>query len=125
MTEEDVREKISRWKEKYENLLSSTEGRKEREDSFVVFKAGGIDVALCKGCGAEIKFIKTPAGKWMPVNIRPVKVIPDEEGKFYVTSDGRVIKARPAERGEEGSVSAFIPHWATCPKFQNFKKAKK
>lgn len=91
----------------------------------IIFSAGGIDVALCKGCGAEIKFIKTPAGKWMPVNIRPVKVIPDEEGKFYVTSDGRVIKARPAERGEEGSVSAFIPHWATCPKFQNFKKAKK
>lgn len=24
MTEEEVREKISRWKEKYENLLSST-----------------------------------------------------------------------------------------------------
>lgn len=39
MTEEEVREKISRWKEKYENLLSSTEGRKEREDSFIVFKS--------------------------------------------------------------------------------------
>lgn len=35
MTEEEVREKISRWKEKYENLLSSTEGRNEREDSFI------------------------------------------------------------------------------------------
>ena len=39
MTEEEVREKISRWKEKYENLLSSTEGRNEREDSFIVFRS--------------------------------------------------------------------------------------
>ena len=39
-------------------------------------------------------------GKAMPVDADPIKV---------VTSDGRMI-------------TAYVPHWATCPKAKEFKK---
>ena len=60
-------------------------------------------MSICKGCGAPIRFIKTPAGKSMPVNETPQK---------YVTEAGEVV-------------TGYTPHWATCPKAQEFRKAKK
>lgn len=45
-------------------------------------------VCECRGCGIEIRWEKTPANKWTPVNL-----------------DG-------------------TPHWGTCPKAKDFKKAK-
>lgn len=55
----------------------------------------------CRGCGEEIEWIETVNGKKMPVN--PGKIV-------VVTSKGEVVTGQ-------------IPHWATCPKAQDFKKA--
>lgn len=54
----------------------------------------------CKGCGKEIEWIRTEAGKQMPVDPDPVTV---------VLKDGRVVRG-------------YIPHWATCEKAQEFKR---
>ena len=54
----------------------------------------------CRGCGIYIEWIKTKAGKDMPV---------DPEGATIITEDGEVKKG-------------FIPHWVTCPKADNFRK---
>lgn len=47
----------------------------------------------CKSCGEPIDWVKTPAGKNMPVDLDQVTV---------VTKDGQVVVGR-------------TPHWATCP----------
>lgn len=83
----------------------------------------------CKSCGAEIKFIRSPVGNWMPVNAAPVKVIPvSAHGKSYVTEDGNVIKAVPAEDnplfGQEDVVTAYVSHFATCPASARYRKDK-
>lgn len=56
----------------------------------------------CKGCGAEINWIKTSKGKSMPV---------DPEMTTIITMGGVIYKG-------------FIPHWATCPESSEFKKGK-
>lgn len=54
----------------------------------------------CKGCGAEIVWIKTPNGKMMPCNAEKTTI---------VTVEGQTI-------------TGHIPHWATCPKSKTFKE---
>lgn len=57
-------------------------------------------MATCKACGKVIKFIKTENGKAMPV---------DETLITIVTDEGKVVRGR-------------IPHWATCPQANRFRK---
>ena len=54
----------------------------------------------CTGCGADIRWIKTVKGKSMPCNIEEVTII-TKVGSIY--------------RG-------FTPHWATCPKADEFRR---
>jgi hypothetical protein len=62
---------------------------------------------ICKGCGAEIKWIKTGAGKHMPIDAVPVKV--------YVKL---TILGEESWRFVEG----FVPHWATCLDADKFRR---
>lgn len=59
-------------------------------------------MSKCKGCGAEIVWIKTPAGKAMPCDPNKVIIVTDE--------------------GE--TVAGYTPHWASCPAAKRFKQAK-
>lgn len=52
------------------------------------------------GCGVYIEWVKTTAGKSMPV---------DPAGVTIVTKEGETVRG-------------YIPHWATCPKANQFKK---
>ena len=54
----------------------------------------------CKGCQAEIIWIKTVNGTNMPCNAEKTTVV--------------------TESGE--TVIGHIPHWATCPAVKTFKK---
>ncbi len=56
-------------------------------------------MSTCKGCGREIEWIRTEAGKQMPVDPGPVMV---------VLRDGRVVRG-------------YIPHWVTCEKAEQFR----
>jgi hypothetical protein len=55
--------------------------------------------AICKGCGAEIAFVKSQAGKMIPVNARYTTV---------VTDDGTTVRGR-------------VSHFATCPRAEQFR----
>jgi hypothetical protein len=58
----------------------------------------------CKGCNEEIHFINSQkTGKPIPCNLGAVTV---------VTRDGQTVQG-------------FIPHFATCPKAADFRKAGK
>jgi hypothetical protein len=56
--------------------------------------------SVCQGCGIYIEWIKTEAGKNMPVDPKEISLI---------NREGEVVKG-------------FMPHWATCPKAKDFKK---
>lgn len=57
-------------------------------------------MANCRGCGAEIIWFKTKNDKSMPCDANKVTII--------------------TENGE--TVTGYIPHWTTCPKYKQFKK---
>jgi len=62
----------------------------------------------CKGCGQEIKWVKTPAGKNMPLDPKPVKMVE--------------IVSRLSDADVGIVVDVYMPHWATCSKAEQFKK---
>lgn len=57
-------------------------------------------MARCKGCNADIIWIKTTNDKIMPCNAEKTTI---------VTTQGEII-------------IGHVPHWVTCPKSQNFKE---
>lgn len=75
-------------------------------------------MSRCKGCGAEIDWVRMKSGKSMPVDPEPVFV---EEGgnQVFITDEGDTITGTATE-SKRGEV-AFVPHWATCPAYKQFK----
>lgn len=75
-------------------------------------------MAACTACRAPIRWLKTPNGRSMPLDLRP-----DPEGNVIienglaVLSPARAMALSPEER--------FLPHWATCPEAASFRKVKK
>lgn len=83
-------------------------------------------MAKCKGCGAEIDFIRTPTGKLMPVDMEPVPFWQKDgaPGKIVKRNGllvSAVFKEEEAPAGVHMSIGK-IPHWATCPVADRFKK---
>lgn len=60
-----------------------------------------MEKAKCKGCQADIVWIKTTNGKNMPCDPKKVVIV--------------------TENGE--TVSGYTPHWATCSQYKKFKKS--
>ena len=59
----------------------------------------------CRGCGAPIIFVKTSAsGKFMPLDVKP-------ERRIFLD-----------KKGLAHSVSVYMPHHATCPNVDQFRK---
>ena len=74
-------------------------------------------MSVCRGCGRAIDWIKTTAGKNMPVDPEPVFVIEGDGRDRFVTDDGAVgvgRVARPVEDSRDLPV-ACVPQWTTCP----------
>jgi hypothetical protein len=62
----------------------------------------------CSGCGAEIVWFLTAAGKRMPADAKPEKriiIVGETEGMPMCQV-----------------VDAYMPHWATCKAAERFKK---
>lgn len=69
----------------------------------------------CRTCGAEIVWIRTPAGKTMPCDATPVcyKDKPGGRGKI-VTPNGTVLSCEYPVDDDKASGVGYVPHWATC-----------
>ena len=77
----------------------------------------------CRGCGKEIAFIKTKAGKSMPVDADPVYFIPAGGPNTYVMIDGSVQRGREPQQTEQASsMIEYRSHFATCPAADSFRK---
>lgn len=78
----------------------------------------------CRACGAMIDWVRTPSGKYMPIDPDPVFVIEGEGQDRFVTDEGQVIRGQPA-RLEERKLDtpvAFVPHWKTCKGAGRFRR---
>lgn len=80
-------------------------------------------MARCNSCGAEVIWIRTKAGKQMPVDTKTERFVPDPKGsRLYVMNDGHTMKGEPVLPGNDnmqGICSGHTSHFATC---QNAKK---
>lgn len=73
-------------------------------------------MATCKRCGAPIDFIRTPAGKNMPVQRRGVYAREDRNGKHLALDvEGRVLRVSEAGPDDPDALVVRFPHWAFCP----------
>lgn len=81
--------------------------------------------SYCRGCGAEIIWVKTEAGKNMPCD---PGLVPFREAagakERAITMRGKVVccELRPTR----GPVTDFgyIPHFSTCPQAGKFRRKK-
>lgn len=72
-------------------------------------------MSKCKHCGAEIKWIRTTAGKRMPCDPDPVPYRYQLGGKErIVTSNGEVLPCVTGVAPEEAEGVGYLPHWASC-----------
>ena len=82
-------------------------------------------MAVCKGCGEAIFFIKMQSGAKMPCNFVPAYYEDVERGsKSIVTEDGRVSKGREAVVFSQGKTKGYMSHFATCPAADHFRALK-
>ena len=73
-------------------------------------------IGKCSSCGAQIRWTQTKAGKWMPLDPRPIPIRENIESKdTFVTASGLVIHADKVESLEEAHVYGFVSHFVTCP----------
>lgn len=77
------------------------------------------DEARCAGCGAPVKWRYTPGNKLMPLDAEPVAV--PSVGCFVITSSTNCRRWEPLF-DSASEVVAYMPHWATCPKADQFKR---
>lgn len=77
-------------------------------------------MARCKGCNAEIVFVKTAAGKFMPCETKKRSSRDLKPGNILVTGEGDVFSVRALEPDEV--IEGFEPHWPNCPARDRFKK---
>lgn len=81
-----------------------------------------MSFATCKGagCGARIRWVKTPQGKNMPVDVdgTPAREYLPADRK----SDVFVITTPAGEFSCEPRV--HVSHWATCPASRSFRGKK-
>ena len=80
-------------------------------------------MAKCKGCGAEIIWIKTPYGKSHPCDPKPVIYWARQKGKGkVVTPNGEVISCEFKGEMDKATGYGYVSHWSTCPEAQQFRR---
>jgi hypothetical protein len=72
-------------------------------------------MATCRGCGQQIHFVATPAGKQMPVDPAPIAVTVPEGTVANLNGQALVFNGVQ-------TVTGYRPHWASCPAAGAFKR---
>lgn len=82
-----------------------------------------VNVVTCSKCGARMMFVKTAAGKTMPVDADPVV-----DGNVVI--ENGVASVLPAAELRDMRTAAYLlprykSHFATCPSANSFRKGKR
>ena len=75
----------------------------------------------CRACNAEILFIKTPKGKFIPCNPGLVDYANAKPGALLCSKDGDVVKV---DASKHQNKTGYVSHFATCPKADEFRRNK-
>ena len=78
-------------------------------------------MSICKGCGAEISWIRTKNGKSIPVDEKPVPYYEGNSAKI-VLEDGTVVSGDLDGPEEAFRGFGYVSHFATCPKAGKFRR---
>ena len=79
-------------------------------------------MSRCKSCNAEIVWIQTPKGKWIPCDEKMIAYKADSHGKeLLVKDDGSTVRSTLDFDGEADGM-ARKSHWATCPGAGQFRR---
>lgn len=70
---------------------------------------------LCRGCHAQIRWVKTEAGKAMPVDL-VLTTTTDPKVVLYGPDGTRLEQQPGVER------TGHVPHWASCSVREQFKR---
>lgn len=72
----------------------------------------------CSYCGRQVMWIKTKAGKNMPVNPEMISYrrpkMGEKASEKIVTQEGEVVCADRANSGAQAEGTGYISHFATC-----------
>lgn len=79
------------------------------------------NMTRCRKCGKEIIWIKTVNGKNMPCDPgkHRFKLQSGNYGKVYIEPSGETVHGIESAAGEN---EGYIPHWATCPVADEFRR---
>jgi hypothetical protein len=79
----------------------------------------------CKGCGADIYWIRTHAGRLMPVNTTRKLILADakDSDTTIVTDKGEVVTGKQVENGFYTDYG-YESHFATCPAAAEYRRKK-
>lgn len=79
----------------------------------------------CRGCGKRILWIRTKAGKNMPVDPVMLNYRKDACGKEkIVTPSGEVVTGTTDTSAEDADGIGYVSHFATCPNARSFRKGR-
>ncbi len=83
------------------------------------------DKGICRGCGRDILWIKNENGKPEPFDARTVRVLHVEGDKCPGGSIFGVGDAVSPVAGRDCELdSAHLPHFVSCPKADQFRRAR-
>ena len=77
-------------------------------------------MSRCRGCQAEVIWIRTSMGKKMPCDVEPVWVLPETGGNTFVRKDGSILTGRKIgdawdDDPDATVIECYESHFATCP----------
>ena len=77
-------------------------------------------ISRCRGCGAEVEWIRTTANRRkIPVDAEPVWVLAESGGNTFIRKDGSIVIGRKVgdafDEPDANLVEAYESHFATCP----------
>jgi len=85
-----------------------------------------VNITQCRACGAPIGFIKTKAGKTVPVDADGWTFLPEPNGKqMFVMPDGSTERGTAMNAEGPAVKVGYISHFATCPEADKFRKPRK
>ena len=79
--------------------------------------------SVCRGCGALMIWIPTPAGKAMPCDPDQLTYWQKKGGsQKIVTPNGEVVSAELEGPPEKATGIGYRSHFATCPRSEDFRR---
>lgn len=103
--------------------LVTIEQLKEIEEGEVKMSKGSF--GHCSGCGEQVIWIRTKAGKNMPCNTTLVDYRREAGGKDkIVLPSGEVVSGTIVSSSDSSDGHGYISHFATCKNAKNFRRRK-